>query len=70
MQRYSVALLIALAIAATFWAYLIADSLITEFHESITFVDLGALFVLGLIAGVALGLIPALRRRGPRTHET
>jgi hypothetical protein len=53
-----------------FWAYLIADSLITEFHKDVTFIDLGALFVLGLIAGVALGLIPALRRRGPDKHET
>jgi hypothetical protein len=70
MQRYSVALLIALAISAAFWAYLIADALLTEFHENITVVDLGALFVLGLIAGVALGLIPALRRRSPDKHET
>jgi hypothetical protein len=68
MKRYPVYLLILVAILATFWAYTIADALIREFSANITLVDLGAIFVLGLIAGLALGLAMVLRRaRGSDT---
>jgi hypothetical protein len=51
--------------ATTFWAYTIADSLIREFSANLTYIDLGALFILGLIAGVALSQVFPLRRWSP-----
>jgi len=67
MQRASTAFLIALIVGATFWVYAIAATLIREFGKDVTFVDLGALFVLGVIAGIGRGLIVALRRRNNGT---
>jgi hypothetical protein len=63
MQRQLMSALLIVFVGATFWAYAIADSLIREFSGRATYVDLGALFVLGLIAGVALGQVLVLRRR-------
>jgi hypothetical protein len=48
--------LTAVFVTATFLAYTSAHSLIQEFSGSVTYVDLGVLFVLGLIAGFSLGL--------------
>lgn len=62
MERYRAPGLLIVAILATFWAYEVIDALIREFSESTTYVDLVVIFVLGLIAGVALGLALALRR--------
>ena len=53
--------LVLVAVMAAFWAYSIADTLIREFMMDVTYIDLGAVFVLGLIAGVALGLAFAIR---------
>ena len=47
---------------AAFWAYTIIDSLIRELSKDVTYIDLGAIFVLGLISGIALGLTFAFRR--------
>jgi len=62
MKRYSVSALATLAIFAAFWAYTIADTLIRKFAKDVTYIDLGALFILGLISGLSLGLIFALRK--------
>lgn len=59
MKRTRTSALLILAIMAAFWAYLIMDSLIKEFAQDITFIDLGAVFVLGLIAGIAAGMVAA-----------
>jgi len=64
MRRYTVASLLVLVVGATTWAYFVADALIREFHENITYIDLSVLFVLGLIAGIGLGLIVGFRRGG------
>lgn len=56
MKRYSIPALITLAIFAAYWAYSIGDTLIREFGINLTLIDLGALFVLGLTSGIALGL--------------
>lgn len=56
MERYTAPGLALVAILAAYWAFTIADALLREFVTSINWVDLGALFVLGLISGVALGL--------------
>jgi hypothetical protein len=63
MKRYQITGLFVLAMMAAFWAYTIMDSLMREFSEEITTVDLGAIFVLGLISGVALGVAFTLGRR-------
>jgi hypothetical protein len=62
MKRYSEPVLTTVAIFAAFWAYTIADTLIRELAKDVTFIDLGALFMLGLISGLSLGLIVKLRK--------
>ncbi len=63
MKRYYVPALVSLSVFVVFWAYLIGNTLIRELGKDVTFIDLGALFVLGLISGIALGLVVALRKR-------
>jgi hypothetical protein len=63
MKRYQTPGLLIVAIMAAFWAYTIIDSLIREFSKDVTYIDLGAIFVLGLISGIALGLAFAFRRK-------
>ena len=65
MQRYTVSGLLIVAIMSLFWAYTIIDTLIRKFSKEITWVDLGALFVLGLISGGAFGLAWAFGRKSP-----
>lgn len=62
MRRYRISGLLIVAIMAAFWAYTIIDSLIREFSADVTYIDLGAVYVLGLISGIALGLTFAFRR--------
>ena len=50
------------AVFAAYWAYEVVDSLIREFSASITYIDLGVVFVLGLITGICLGAFLALKR--------
>jgi hypothetical protein len=64
MQRYSVPALLILAIMSLFWAYTVIDLLLREFSAHVTFIDLAVLVVLGFIAGLAVGLTPAVWRRG------
>ena len=63
MQRYTVSGLLIVAIMSAYWAYTIVDTLLRKFAKEITWVDLGAIFVLGLISGGGLGLAWALSRR-------
>lgn len=63
MIRYTIPALLITAMFALFWAYAIIDDLIRVFHKDVTVIDLGVIFILGLICGVALGLIPAIRYR-------
>ncbi len=63
MKRYQTPILLIVAVMAAFWAYTIVDALIREFGKDVTYVDLGAIFALGLISGVALGLSWALGRK-------
>jgi hypothetical protein len=62
MKNYRTSLLLILAIMAAYWAYTVIDSLIREFSKLITFLDLGVIFVLGLISGIALGFTFVFRR--------
>ena len=57
-----VSALLAGAIMSAFWAYTIVNTLIRELGKDVTYIDLGAIFILGLISGIALGLAFALRR--------
>ncbi len=61
MKSYSFPALVTAAIFAAFWAYTIAETLIRELTKDVTFVDLGALFILGFISGLSVGLIFTLR---------
>jgi hypothetical protein len=63
MRREVTSALLILFVVATFLAYSAADSLIREFSGQVTYIDLGVLFILGLIAGAALGEAFPLRRR-------
>jgi hypothetical protein len=57
MQRTLISSWLIVFAGATFWAYSTASSLIREFSANVTYIDLGALFILGLISGFALGQI-------------
>ena len=63
MQRYAAPALVTLAVFAAFWAYAIASTLIRDLGKDVTYVDLGALFILGLIAGLALAASYGSRAR-------
>jgi hypothetical protein len=63
MQRELISIYLISFVGATFWAYSIADSLIREFSGNVTYIDLGALFILGLISGFALGQTFVLYRK-------
>ena len=68
MQRYTVSGLLIVAIMSLFWAYTIIDTLIRKFSKEITWVDLGAIFVLGLISGGAFGLAWAFGRKSTKAR--
>jgi regulator of RNase E activity RraA len=68
MQRSFVGALLAAAIGAAFWAYTVIDTLMRDFHESVSIIDLGVLYVLGLISGIALGLVIMVRRKKTTTE--
>jgi hypothetical protein len=68
MKRSQTSLLLMVAAMAAFWAYAIVDTLIREFAKDVSNIDLGAIFVLGIIAGAALGVaaIPGCKRSDAR----
>ena len=63
MRRELVSIWFSTFVFAAFWAYSIASSLIRQFAANVTYIDLGTLFVLGLIAGFALGQMVSYRRK-------
>jgi hypothetical protein len=63
MQRYTIPALLTLAIFTAFWAYTIIEDLIRVYRTDVTTIDLGVIFVLGLICGIALGMVPTIRLR-------
>jgi hypothetical protein len=65
MRHYTVLGLLIVALMSIFWAYTIVDTLLSKFSKEITWVDLGAIFVLGLISGGAFGLALAFGRKSP-----
>jgi hypothetical protein len=68
MRRYTVSGLMIVLIMSAFWAYTVGDTLIRKFSKEITWVDLGAIFVLGLISGGGLGLAWAFSRKSPQAR--
>ena len=65
MQGYTISGLLILVIMSAYWAYTIVDTLLRRFSQEITWVDLGAIFVLGFISGGTFGLVWALGRKSP-----
>lgn len=63
MKRYQKAGLYLVAVTAAFWAFIIVDELINDFADEINYVDFGAVFVLGVISGIALGLALSIKKR-------
>ena len=56
MANYRVSLLLVVAISAALWAYAIMNTLIRDLLLDVTYIDLGSIFFLGLISGIAAGL--------------
>lgn len=67
MKRYQTAGLWVVAITAVFWAFVIIDELLNNFRGEATFIDFGVVFVLGLISGLALGVLLSVKRSRPET---
>jgi asparagine N-glycosylation enzyme membrane subunit Stt3 len=65
MKTYQIPGLFTVGILSVYLAYTVIDSLMREFSRSLTYLDLGAIFALGLIAGVALGLAFVFHRKQP-----
>jgi hypothetical protein len=53
--------MVIVAFGEAFWAYTIIDTLIRDFHKDVSIIDLGALYVLGLISGITLGFVVVMR---------
>jgi hypothetical protein len=47
---------------ATLYAFWVADVLVHEFSTGLTWVDVGTLFVMGLIAGISIGVLAGFGR--------
>ena len=58
----AISALIIVAVFSAYWAYTIIGTLLRDFSQEMTFIDLGVLYVLGLITGLVLGLVLAIRR--------
>jgi hypothetical protein len=66
MQSYWVCSYILGALFAVYWVYPVVDPLLARFATYVTWTALGALFVLRLMPGFALGTAFALlRKRAP-----
>ena len=63
MKRYLTYVLVLLIIGVLFWAYAAITTLIRDFYQNITFVDLLTIFILGFVAGLGVGLIISFRRK-------
>ncbi len=56
MKTYQISGLFTVGILSAYLAYTVIDTLLREFSQAVTLIDLGAIFVLGLIAGAMLVL--------------
>jgi hypothetical protein len=63
MKSYIFAELIILAIMSSFCAYTIVDKLIRDLGTNDTIIDLGVLYLLGLMSGLAIGFIFVFRKK-------
>jgi hypothetical protein len=63
MKRYQISSLLIVAVMSTFWAYTIMDTILRKFSKDVTYIDLGAIYFLGLLSGITLGLVLAFRRK-------
>ncbi len=49
--------LLIVSVLSVLIALLVANNLVEKYSNSITYIDLGALFILGLIAGLTVGIV-------------
>lgn len=73
MKRVQTSVFLMVAFMSAFWAYTVIDTLLTKFSANITLIDLGTIFILGLITGIFLGFAiiysqkkPSLDRDSPK----
>jgi len=64
MKRPLTLPLMAVASTVTLYAFWAAEELVHEFSAGLTWLDVGTLFALGLIGGVAIGGMVRLQRPG------
>jgi hypothetical protein len=55
MRREQMSSIFMVAIMAAVLAYIVMDSLIREYSRNVTVIDLGTIYVLGIITGTAFG---------------
>lgn len=65
MKKQSIlgSLFIVAAVGTAFWAYTSIELLRRDYQKDLTVLDLGVLFVLGLVTGIAVGAIIGLQRK-------
>jgi hypothetical protein len=63
MKTYQIPGLFTVGILSAYLAYTVIDTLLREFSKAVTYIDLGAIFVLGLIAEAMLGLALVFSRK-------
>ncbi|MDH4270765.1 MAG: hypothetical protein OEW18_02180 [Candidatus Aminicenantes bacterium] len=65
MKKQSIlgSLFIVAAVGTAFWAYTSIELLRRDYQRDLTVFDLGVLFVLGLVTGIAVGAIIGLQRK-------
>ncbi len=62
MIRYTLLWLVSLAVFAVLWAGIIAATLVKEMGTGVSYLDLGAVFALGAVAGLSMGAAGVLWR--------
>ncbi|HKJ34639.1 MAG TPA: hypothetical protein VKA34_22635 [Balneolales bacterium] len=61
--------LITVSVTAVIVALIVANNIMTEFVQSITYIDLAAIFILGLVAGFTSGLVFGRYKSGKTIAE-
>ena len=59
--------LIIISVISVLIALLVANNLVEEYSDSITYIDLGTLFILGLITGLTVGFVFGNSPAGSKT---
>lgn len=61
--------LIIVSVISIMVALIVANNLVTEFEATVTYIDLAAIFILGLIAGFTSGWVLGQNKKGKTLVE-